>query len=50
MKGIKDYQPQEETKSDHDNSEKQDQEVKEEDLGPAVTFADYENMMIKLEK
>ena len=44
MKGIKDYQPQEETKSDQpDNSEKLDQEV---NLGPALTFADYENMMI----
>ena len=46
MKGIKDYQPQEEIKSDQpDNLEKLDQEVKE-DLGPALTFADYENMMI----
>ena len=46
MKGIKDYQPQEETKSDQpDNLSKLDQEVNE-DLGPALTFADYENMMI----
>ena len=44
MKGVKSYVPKEESKTEGE-SDLPDQEV-EADKGPAITFADYENMMI----
>ena len=50
MKGIKAYEPQEESKTDQaESSDKPDQEVKA-DEGPAITFADYEKLMFQLER